>query len=480
MQVTQSQSSTSSPIPEISASSALRNRHEQAREDFAVTLAERQQATAASLEASEAGRPDHIEAEHTSTPKTRSDASDHTRSARRATHAPDTTRPSASETSEQAPADRPAHETTSGKPADSAARAMTTARAGTAEPVARVTVEPAGGLGAADYMTEAVRLAANSTAHAAAETATEPALHAAAEAVTPQAPQALETVPLQAIAKDAALDIASASLPQSAPEKSAVLAALLESEPATASVTGGAAATQELEGLAAVLQDIAALSEEAVTIQTGRVQAVSAPGETLTGAEAGVGGTAGQAAEAGQILTGLHAAEFSLDTAAVPEVPPNASGAPELPPERATLGTVHEITVRGIRYLTSRDGRTMTIKLVPASLGELHLEIASTRDGLYVRLVSANATVREALGAELQNLRDALAQGDLDVAGITIASELDAGQAQVGHDSGAAQSGTGAASGSPAQATADEDIEGTAPVAMTAAAPHEGTLDVVA
>ncbi|NIA14318.1 MAG: hypothetical protein GWP08_09565 [Nitrospiraceae bacterium] len=459
MQVPQFQSSASSAVPEISSSAISRNKYELARGDFAVTLADRQHATAASVEASKAGRPEQIEADHAPAQETRSDASADTG---RAAHAQDTARASAPETSERAAADLPANDATPRASADSATGAAT------AEPVARVTVESAGGPSAVDYMADAVRLAANSTVETAARVAT--------GVVKLEAPQTLESIPPQVIAEAVTLDAASVPLPQGPPEKSAVLAVLLESKPAfAAAVAGGTAATQELEGLAAVLQDIAALSEETVTIQTSRVQAVSASGETPTGTETGAGGTPGQGAGAGQILAGPHAAEFAPDTAVAPEATVNTSGLPEAPPERATLGTLRQFTVRGIRYLTSRDGRTLTIKLVPASLGELHLEVASTRDGLYIRLVSAHSTVREVLGGELQNLRDVLVQSDLDIAGITIASELGTGQAQVGHDSGAA----GTASGSPAQGMADEEIEGAVPVAMAAAPPHEGTLDVV-
>jgi len=120
--------------------------------------------------------------------------------------------------------------------------------------------------------------------------------------------------------------------------------------------------------------------------------------------------------------------------AAATEVDGGVRSAPKadgqaFPPERVNLEVVREFTVRSVRYLVTRGERTITVKLVPESLGELHLEVTSAKEGLFVRLVSANPAVREFLSEEAHHLRVALAANDLETVDVTVSGDRASGHA---------------------------------------------------
>jgi len=80
--------------------------------------------------------------------------------------------------------------------------------------------------------------------------------------------------------------------------------------------------------------------------------------------------------------------------------------------------------VRNVRYLVSNGQHRITVRLVPESLGELHLEVQSSGGQTSVRLVSANPMVRGALEAQTPELKNALAREGLQVGSLEIASTL--------------------------------------------------------
>jgi flagellar hook-length control protein FliK len=80
--------------------------------------------------------------------------------------------------------------------------------------------------------------------------------------------------------------------------------------------------------------------------------------------------------------------------------------------------------VRNVRYLVSNGQHRITVRLVPESLGELHLEVQSSGGQTSVRLVSANPMVRGALEAQTPELKDALAREGLQIGTLEIASTL--------------------------------------------------------
>ncbi len=79
---------------------------------------------------------------------------------------------------------------------------------------------------------------------------------------------------------------------------------------------------------------------------------------------------------------------------------------------------------RSIRYLTGRDESSLTVRLIPESLGEMRIEVHTAANGLAVRLASANPMVRGVLEAQAQTLREALQREGIDVCNIEVAAEL--------------------------------------------------------
>ena len=92
--------------------------------------------------------------------------------------------------------------------------------------------------------------------------------------------------------------------------------------------------------------------------------------------------------------------------------------------ERPTLKTISEFTVKNVRYLISQGGKTMKIRLIPESLGELRLEINSSQGLMNVRLASANPIVREAIEGQIQILQQAFAREGIEIANVTVSADM--------------------------------------------------------
>jgi len=134
------------------------------------------------------------------------------------------------------------------------------------------------------------------------------------------------------------------------------------------------------------------------------------------------------------------ASPAAADTpAAVPPAGPGhsptapAEHAASLPPAAAptapTLDNIAQYAVRSVRLMVQDGQKTLTVRLIPPSLGELHLEVSSVHDSLYVRLMSSNPVVRDALESQLNSLRDTLARSGVDAASVTVSSGSTTGQA---------------------------------------------------
>ncbi len=93
-------------------------------------------------------------------------------------------------------------------------------------------------------------------------------------------------------------------------------------------------------------------------------------------------------------------------------------------PQSAELDTVSVQTVKHVRYLVSKGGKTVTVRLVPESLGELRMEVHSNGQDMTVRLVSSNPVVRETLEAQTQGLRDALSREGIDVSRVEVSTSM--------------------------------------------------------
>lgn len=94
------------------------------------------------------------------------------------------------------------------------------------------------------------------------------------------------------------------------------------------------------------------------------------------------------------------------------------------PSPKATLEKLPLQVIRGVRYLVEGGEHTLRIRLVPESLGEVRLEVTTSRDEISVRMASASPGVREVLQQHLSSLRDALAQDGVHVAKVSVSVDL--------------------------------------------------------
>ncbi|MCC6486805.1 MAG: flagellar hook-length control protein FliK [Candidatus Hydrogenedentes bacterium] len=151
-------------------------------------------------------------------------------------------------------------------------------------------------------------------------------------------------------------------------------------------------------------------------------------------------------------------------------------------PSQTTLKTLAHDTVKGVRYLLARGEQTLRIRLIPESLGELRLEVTSTKEEISVRLSSANQTVRELLHTQVHGLRDALTQDGTTVTRISIVADTGTGMTSQGGNADRAfsqqartwnEGGTHASTNTPQQRQQS-------PVAPRTQAPHAGALNLFA
>lgn len=154
------------------------------------------------------------------------------------------------------------------------------------------------------------------------------------------------------------------------------------------------------------------------------------------------------------------------------------SGLPRV--ERVTVENFGQFAVRSVRHFAGGGEETITVRLIPESLGELRIHVRLGAGELEVRLVSANPLVREALEGQLSGLRDAFAREGLDVTRVTVSTNTAWDAASGG------QSGRHGASGNPL-ARQGPQSPGTYPDATMASGPpsalvsvHDGSLDVLA
>lgn len=148
------------------------------------------------------------------------------------------------------------------------------------------------------------------------------------------------------------------------------------------------------------------------------------------------------------------------------------------PPPRTTIQAVGDAAIRAVRYLTTRGEETLIVRLVPESLGELHVAVRSHDGGLEVRLASAHAAVRDALEHQLHALREALAREGAEVARVTVSSNP---QWDVSHGNHAGRYGPYASSSARYGPPPDHAYrnEAASRVSMRETV-HQGMLDVFA
>jgi flagellar hook-length control protein FliK len=121
---------------------------------------------------------------------------------------------------------------------------------------------------------------------------------------------------------------------------------------------------------------------------------------------------------ASTVAPAIQSLDVRVDGAPTPNTPvANA-------PPKATLENLPQQVIRGLRYLVESGEHTLRIRLVPESLGEVNLEVRSSRDEVSVRMASASPIVREVLQQHLPSLRESLAQDGVHVAKVSVSVDL--------------------------------------------------------
>ena len=120
-------------------------------------------------------------------------------------------------------------------------------------------------------------------------------------------------------------------------------------------------------------------------------------------------------------VAGLAAGVATSDAPASGEVATHArDGARATLPQAVDVRDVGDFTVRSVRYLSGRTEETVMVRLVPRSLGELHLAVRAASDGLEIVLTAANHAARERLEVQMVGLRELLAREGVDVSRIAV------------------------------------------------------------
>ena len=162
----------------------------------------------------------------------------------------------------------------------------------------------------------------------------------------------------------------------------------------------------------------------------GRQRVEAAHGSKIL-SDSSLSGAASEAAhtEPPRVLSETPAVQQALDpTSSGPQHSGNAQTVGEAVEYPATRGlafrdSMADLAVKSVRYLVSEGEKSLRVRLVPESLGEVRVEIVSVRDELHLRLVSGNASVRDAMEHGADMLRNALARDGVNIVRVTVASD---------------------------------------------------------
>ena len=150
------------------------------------------------------------------------------------------------------------------------------------------------------------------------------------------------------------------------------------------------------------------------------------------------------------------------------------------PVQRTTAEALLDDTVRGIRYLVRQGEKTVSIRLVPESLGDLTLEVSSSQEAVHVRLIASDTSVRNILDGEIAQLRASLAEEGIEVGRVQVVSSmtLDLGSGQSSERPGPGFTMEASSSGTAGTAAASPLTQSETKQETLYAAPHTGTLNV--
>ncbi len=92
--------------------------------------------------------------------------------------------------------------------------------------------------------------------------------------------------------------------------------------------------------------------------------------------------------------------------------------------EKTTVQALPEQALRGARFLLTNTEQTMRIRLLPESLGEVRLEVITSKGEVTVKLASANAAVREILQTHAPGLQHAISQDNTGNVRVTVTADV--------------------------------------------------------
>ncbi len=322
-------------------------------------------------------------------------------------------------------------------------------------------------------------------------------------AVARPAPDAPVEVPVQGVSPPVQVPVAPPNVAvDAAPEDVAVptVAAAADAAPDTQAARRAVAAMRSLDQAPAPAPDApsgagnageedgdpGAPPRETSTVRAAVTAVGSRDAEVVFPAEAvAQPASQGPARHDAPPLTGVERVHH-VETTRGPGVSERSAPAamPEPPPERSTLPSLSDNALKSIRYLASGDRKSLHIRMVPASLGEVRVEVSSTGDGkgLEIRMTSVSPAVRDALEGQLAGLRDALQRDGLAVGRMVVSADASAQQPASDGMPGrhAALNEHGRSSESPRNSPFGGGDEPAPGATMRQRVAHHGVLDVLA
>lgn len=235
-----------------------------------------------------------------------------------------------------------------------------------------------------------------------------------------------------ALQSTAAKLVQAMDLDEAAPEWQQRLAAMLKPE---ASVDGTAWTPENRAAFAA--QFVEAVSD--ATGAEGKITVAKAVALLQSALREGAGkpsqaeateaesATAVQSAASTSQTGGAAAAVAQTDSTPVSEASASGSSADRavtLPATAVRVEQFSEVAASSVRYIAANGEKTMTVRLIPESLGEVRIEVTHSGDKVAVKLAAANPAARVLLENQVQQLQQSLATEGLDVAKVTVSAHM--------------------------------------------------------
>lgn len=109
----------------------------------------------------------------------------------------------------------------------------------------------------------------------------------------------------------------------------------------------------------------------------------------------------------------------------VPEAAPATAAMAASPGDAPELHGVADQALRHVRLLAHGEGsQSIRLRLVPETLGELHMEVHRQGDTITVRMASANPAVRDALESQAQQIQHSLQKDGVSTVRVEISTGL--------------------------------------------------------